>query len=130
MDIFKIAGIGLAATVLAVFIKNQRPEFAIQISLLGAVVIFTLILPYLRTIVVMISDISDRIGIEPGYLKLVLKVMGIAYITQFASELCSDAGETSLASKIELAGKVIIMTLSMPVLYSLLDIVCEIMELG
>ena len=130
MDIFKIAGIGLAATVLAVFIKNQRPEFAIQISLLGAVVIFTLILPYLRTIVVMISDISDRIGIEPGYLKLVLKVMWIAYITQFASELCSDAGETSLASKIELAGKVIIMTLSMPVLYSLLDIVCEIMELG
>ena len=130
MDIFKKAGIGLEATDLAVFIKNQRPVFAIQISLLGAVVIFTLILPYLRTIVVMISDISDRIGIEPGYLKLVLKVMGIAYITQFASELCSDAGETSLASKIELAGKVIIMTLSMPVLYSLLDIVCEIMELG
>lgn len=128
MEIFKIAGIGLAAAVLAVFIKNQRPEFAIQASLLTAVIIFAAVLPYLKAIVEMFEEISKEIGLEQVYIGLVLKVIGIAYVAQFASELCRDAGEGAIATKIELAGKIIIMTLSMPVICSLLEVVNDIIR--
>ncbi len=128
MEIFKIAGIGIAATVLAVFVKNQKPEFSIQVSIVAAVVIFVSAFPYLKTIVAMFNDISQKIGLESRYISLVFKVIGIAYVGQFASELCRDAGENAVATKIEFAGKTIIMTLSMPVLYSLLEIVNEIIH--
>ncbi len=130
MDIFKIAGIGLAATVLAVFVKNWKPELAIQISLIATVIIFASVLPYLKTLIDMFKDISNKSGIETRYIGIVLKVIGIAYVAQFASELCKDAGESAIASKIEVAAKVIIMTLSMPVIYSLLEVVNEIIHFG
>ncbi len=126
MDVFKIVGIGMAAAVLALFIKNWKPELAIQVSLAAAVIIFASVLPYLKTLIDMLKDISTRAGIETRYISIVLKVIGIAYIAQFASEICQDAGESAIASKIEFAGKVIIMTISMPVIYSLLDVINEI----
>lgn len=130
MDIFKVAGIGLSAAVIAVFIKNFRPEVSLQISLAAAIIIFAAVLPYLKGIIFMLEDIAEKTHIEKTYIKLVLKVIGVAYIVQFASELCADAGETSIASKIEFAGKVIIMTLSMPAVYSLMEMLENIINFG
>ena len=76
----------------------------------------------------MLRDITARAGVESRYIGVVLKIMGIAYISQFASELCRDAGEGAIASKIEVAGKIIIMTISMPIIYSLLEVVNEIIR--
>ncbi len=130
MDIFKVAGIGLAAASIAVFIKNLRPEISVQISLVAAIIIFAAGLPYLKGIILMLEDIAEKTHIDKTYIKLVLKVIGVAYIVQFASELCTDAGETSIASKIEFAGKVIIMTLSMPAVYSLMEMLENIINFG
>jgi len=130
MDIFKVVGIGIAATILAVFVKNWRPEISIQISLVAAVIIFFAVIPYIKTIFEMFTDISNRIGLDVKYITLILKVIGIAYVTQFGAELCRDAGETSIASKIELGGKVIIITLSMPLMYSFLEVVERIINFG
>ncbi len=129
MDIFKVVGLGLAAAVLAVFVKNWRAEIAIQISLVAAAVIFFMMVPYLKTVLEMFRDISNRIGLDVKYITLVLKVIGIAYITQFGAELCRDSGETAVASKIEFGGKVIIVTLSLPVLYSFLEVVETIVRM-
>jgi stage III sporulation protein AD len=128
MEIFKIAGIGLAATVMAVFIKSQKPEYAIQISLIATLVIFLAVFPYLKTIINMFGDVAESIGLEYQHIGLVIKIIGIAYVAQFASELCRDAGETAVASKIEFAGKIIIMTVSLPVFYNLLEVVNEIIR--
>ena len=59
---------------------------------------------------------------------VVLRVIGIAYVAQFGAELCRDAGESAVASKIEFAGKIIIMTLSMPIMYKLLEVVNKIIQ--
>ena len=128
MEIFKIAGLGIAAATIAVFVKNWKPELAMQVSLSAAIVILITVLPYLKTAINMLKDISDQTGLETSQISLVLKVVGIAYIAQFASELCRDAGENAVATKIELAGKVIIMTLSMPVIYGLMGIVNDIIS--
>ena len=128
MDIFKIAGFGIAAAVFAVFIKGWRPELAMQVSLVATVVILASVLPYLKTVTEMLRDITAQAGVESRYIGVVLKIVGIAYVAQFASELCRDAGEGAIASKIEVAGKVFIMTLSMPIIYSLLEVVNEIIR--
>lgn len=130
MDIFKIAALGLAATVLAVFVKNWRAEIALQISLIAVIIIFFTVMPYLKTVLEMLRDISERTGVDSKYIRLVLKVIGIAYITQFGAELCRDAGEGAVASKIEFGGKVIILSLSMPVMYSFLEVVEKIIRFG
>ena len=128
MDIFKIAGLGIAAAVFAVFIRGWKPELAMQVSLVATVIILVAVLPYLNIVVDMLKNLSNQVGIEYRYMGIVLKVIGIAYVAQFAAELCRDAGESAIASKIELGGKIIIMTLSMPVIYSLLEIVNEIIR--
>ena len=130
MDIFKIAGLGLAAAVMAVFVKNWRGEMAMQISLAAAVIIFLTVIPYIRGVMDMFRDISERIGLEPAYITVILKVIGIAYVAQFGAELCRDAGQSAIASKIEFGGKVMIVTLSMPVLYSFLGVVEQIVKFG
>ncbi len=130
MEIFKVAGLGIAATAMAVFIKSWKPELAIQVSLVASVIIFAAVLPYLKGIVSMLGDISERAGVESEYIELILKVIGIAYVVQFASELCKDAGESAIASKIELAGKIVIMTLSMPAVYSLMEVVENVISFG
>ncbi len=130
MDIFRIVGIGLSAAVLAVFIKNWRGEIAMLISLAAAAIMFFMAVPYLKALFEMFTDISNRIGIDVKYISLVLKVIGIAYVAQFGAELCRDSGESALASKIEFAGKIIIVTLSMPVLYSFLEIIETVIRLG
>ncbi len=130
MDIFKVIGLGLAATFFAVFLKGWRPEIAIQISVAASAVIFFLLAPYIKTVIEMFQDISNQVGMDMKYLSIVLKVIGIAYAAQFGAELCRDAGESAVASKIELAGKIIIMTLSMPVMYKLIEVVNTILQGG
>lgn len=128
MDIFKVVGIGFAATFFAVLLKGWRPEMAIQISVAASVIIFFMLAPYIKTVIEMFRDISNQIGMDIKYIGIVLKVIGIAYVAQFGAEICKDAGESAVASKIELAGKIIIMTLSMPIMYKLIEIINRILQ--
>ncbi len=128
MDIFKIVGLGLAAAILAVFVKNWRAEIAIMISVAAAIIIFLAVAPYLKAVLETFEDISNQIGLDIKYITVVLKVIGIAYVTQFGAELCRDAGESAIAAKIEFGGKVIIMALSMPVMYQFLEVVDTIIR--
>ena len=130
MEVFKVVGIGLAAVFFSVLLKGWRPEIAIQISLAASAVIFILLAPYLKGVVEMLSNISEQTGVNTKYINVVLRVIGIAYVAQFGAELCRDAGESAVASKIEFAGKIIIMTLSMPIMYKLLDVVNKIIQGG
>lgn len=71
----------------------------------------------------MLRQMAEQAGVAEGYFGIVLKVIGIAYLSQFASQLCADAGEGAVAAKIELAGKVLIMAISIPVLTEVLHVV-------
>lgn len=128
MNLIQIIGIGIITAILSLIIKQHRPELAVALPMLGAAAIILCIAPYLKGILTMFEDMAKRVGLESRYLHMVIKIIGVAYLCQFASELCKDAGEGSMASKIELAGKVMILTLSMPVIYRLLDLVSDIIN--
>lgn len=123
MEITRIIGIGLVTAVLSLLIKQHRPELAITIPILGASAILFCLAPYLEGTVNIFRQLGNRIGLESRYLQLILKMVGVAYLCQFSAELCRDAGETSVAGKIEMAGKLMILSLSMPLIYQLLQLI-------
>lgn len=128
MFLFKIIGIGIVGTILSLLVKQYKPEVAIAVPVLTGVVILSFCIPYLSELFRMFESIAEQAGIEHYHLKIVIKIIGVAYICQFASDICRDAGETAIASKIELGGKVTIITLSMPIMYNLLIIVSKIIN--
>lgn len=113
---------------MALTVKQYRPELAIGVSILTAAAILFMCIPYLASVLVMFENIADESGIESEYIKTVIKIIGTAYIFQFASDICKDAGETSVANKLELGGKIIIIVLSMPILYAILELVNNIIN--
>ncbi len=128
MIIYKIIGIGITGAILSVLIKQYRPEFAMAVPVLVSVAIFMFCVPYIESGIDMLSSITDKAGIETGKAGIVIKIIGVSYICQFASDICTDAGERAIAGKIELGGKLVIIAMSMPIIYSLLDIVKEIIN--
>ena len=127
MEIMQIVIIGIITAVLAITVKKQSPDMAVIISIAGSVLIFFTILPMLSGVINLLASIESQISIDTAYIIIVLKVIGVAYIAEFGAQICADAGETSLASKIELSGKIIIMVLSAPIIISMLDMILAIL---
>ena len=126
MEIFQIVGLGVVATILAIVIKAHRPEIAIQISLLTGIIILVVILGKISAVVDLLNSYAQKVNIDLIYFSTLLKIIGIAYIAEFGAEVCRDAGEGAIASKVELAGKVIIILLAVPIITSLLDLIISI----
>lgn len=127
MDIFQIVILAVVSTLIIIVLKVQRPEIALQISLITGVIIFFVVLGKTAAVIQLLKQYADKANIDMVYFSTLLKIIGIAYITEFGSEICKDAGEGAIASKVELAGKVIIIVLAVPIITSLLDLVISIM---
>lgn len=127
MEILQIVGIGLVATFLILILKAQKPEIALQVSILTGIVVFMLVAGKLAAVIELLKSYTQKANIDVIYISTLLKIIGIAYIAEFGAEICKDAGESSIASKIELAGKVIIIVLAAPILTSLLDLIITMM---
>ncbi|HOV25021.1 MAG TPA: stage III sporulation protein AD [Pseudobacteroides sp.] len=127
MEIIQIVGLGIIATVFIVLLKSLRPEIAMLISIITGVVIFIVVAGKLSNIVEILNNIADKAGVDTAYLSTLLKIIGIAYIVEFGAEICKDAGESAIASKIELAGKVAIIFLALPIITALLDLIIKVM---
>lgn len=130
MGIEKIIGIALVAVVLSVLIKEYRPEISVLISVSSVAVMFIVISPYLKTVMASFVNLSEQIGINVSYMIIVIKVIGVAYITQIVSEICRDAGENALGTKMEICGKIIITVMSLPIIYELFEVIGEVINLA
>ena len=126
-DISKIIGIGLIGLIIIVILKQYKPELAIYVSIIAGVLILVFAIEKLTGIINLLQSISNKTNINSSFLKILLKITGITFITEFAVSICSDAGEKAIASKIEIGSKVIIITMSIPVITSLLELVLEIL---
>ena len=127
MDIVKIIGIGLMALIIIVIIKQYKPEFAIYVSLGAGILIFALIASKMSGIIDILKSLANKTAINSDFLVLLIKITGIAILTEFAVNVCKDSGESAIASKIDLGGKVIIMSMSIPIMSSLLETIIKIL---
>lgn len=126
MDIMRIVAVGIVAAVLAVLLREERPEIAVMVSIVTGLVIFVFIISKLNSVIIVLKYFAGKANIDVLYFSTILKVIAIAYITEFGAQICRDAGEGSIASKIELAGKVLIMVIAIPILAALMDIMIKI----
>lgn len=123
MQIIQIAVVGIIASVLAVMLKKEAPQISLIISIAVGVIIFLEIIPELFTAVNLIKSVTEKTDISVKYILLIIKIIGVAYIAQFSTQICIDAGESAIASKIELAGKIFIMVISAPVIMDMIELV-------
>ncbi|MBR4072356.1 MAG: hypothetical protein IKK24_00310 [Clostridia bacterium] len=120
MDIFKILALCILTAVLAVMLKQYKPEYAVFTVVAAAIALILLILGYLIPAAQELKALLDDKGIDSIYFKTALKALGIAYVSEFAADACRDCGQTSMASKAEFAGKTAIFLISLPLLASIL----------
>lgn len=127
MDIIKIIGIGFIAVIIIILIKQYRPEFAIYVSIGAGILIFSIIAGKFSGIIEVLKSFTNKTSINNEFLTLLIKITGIAILTEFAVSICKDSGESAIASKVDLSGKVIIMSMSIPIMASLLETIISIL---
>lgn len=122
MDIFKVVAFSLVATILIVLIKEQRKEIALMLTIIASIGIIVFAIDEISQIINLLSNLTEKSGINKDYLMIIIKVTGIAYIVEFGKNICQDAGQSAIATKLEMAGKVAIVSLSIPILSALLTV--------
>jgi len=125
-DIVKIVGMGLVATVMIVLLRQEKPEIAVQTSIILGAIIFLMMLDKIASVIDILKNLSRRANIDMIYMSTIFKIIGISYIAEFGAQICRDAGSSATASKIELAAKILIMVLSLPILIAVLDLILRI----
>ena len=127
MEVIKIIGIGLIALVIIILLKQYKPEFAMYISLLTVALILLLVADELSGIINLLQSFADKVSINSTFLILLIKITGIAFLSEFAVSICKDSGEAAIASKIEIGTKIIIISMSIPIISSLLEIILSVL---
>lgn len=125
MDIYKVIGLSLVAAILITLVREYKPELAIPISISAGCVIILTVFNEFTPLINDLKSLINESSINYEYFKIMLKALGICYITQFACDVCNDFGHTSLSSKIELCGRITLAALSLPLVSAIIKIVKE-----
>ena len=126
--ILAVVGTGIIASVLAVLLKQYRPELSFGVSLAASAVIFLFLLRELEPVVSGLRELSSRVSYPDGFLTALLKCLGISYLTELGSEVCRDSGQNAIASKIELGGRVLTAAIALPLFLSVLETALSLIQ--
>lgn len=127
MELLKIIGIGLITSVAILVVKQVKPEVAILVTITGSIIILFMLVEMLASVTQIFELIVNKTGLDKELFTSILKIIGIGYITEFGANICTDSGNSSIADKILLAGKIAILVLALPILTALIDIIVGIM---
>ena len=122
MEVFKIVGFAIISVVLVVVLKEERKEMALILSITAGLSLLLFTITKLSTVIDMLNMLVDKSGINKDFLIIILKITGIAYIVEFGKNICKDAGQNAIGTKLEIAGKVIIVALSLPLISALVNV--------
>ncbi|WP_250673210.1 stage III sporulation protein AD [Paraclostridium ghonii] len=122
----KLVGLALISTILCLIIKKDRPEMATFIGILTGVMILMSVTYKFNFIIESINELANKANIPTMYISLIIKLIGIAYLMEFAIQICKDCGEGNIAAKLEFGGKIIVMTMSFPILISIIDMILNL----
>lgn len=129
MEIMKIIGAGFVTAITATLLKTTKPELSFAVTITGVIVILLFIIQALEDSLAIFTMIANMTGVQNGLLRILLKIVGVGYITEFGAGILKDFGSNSIADKITLAGKITIVLLSLPVIETLLGLVKGFLEL-
>lgn len=123
MEIIKIAGIGITGVIIASLLKRDKPEFSVIITVATGLILLVLILSGLTSVVTAFDDLVALSGVDQSLFAGILKIIGIGYLTEYSATVVTDYGASSVANKIQLAGKITIFLMALPIVKALLTAV-------
>ncbi|MEH7441857.1 stage III sporulation protein AD [Heyndrickxia sp. MSNUG] len=126
MEILQIVGVALIATFLALIVKEQKPNFAFLLIVFTGSAIFLFLVDQIYQIIFMIQKLAANARVNLVYVETILKIIGIAYIAEFAAQITKDAGQGAIASKIELGGKILILAMAIPILTVMIETIIRL----
>lgn len=121
MGIVQTALLGVAGALLAIQFKNGKSEYSIYIALAVSILIFLGIMGQFSVFIDTVYEIGESISLDSSYVRTLVKMIGITYVSEFASAICKDAGYQTIAAQIETVGKLMILALSVPVILKVLE---------
>lgn len=127
MDIFAIIGLALIAVTILVVLRQSRPEMALHLTLAVGIIIFLLLVGRIGQILEALQGLAGRAQINQFYLSTILRIIGIAYIAEFGAQICRDAGENTIASRVEFAAQIIIMVMALPIIAAVIETILRLL---
>ena len=127
MDIIKVIGIAFLTLIFTIILKQYRKDFAIYVVIIGGALILLSSLETFRNIIDFINRLSNKSNISSDFIKLLIKITSISILLEFAINVCKDSGESAIASKIDLGGKIIVISMSIPVISTMLNGLLELL---
>ncbi len=125
MDMIQLVLVSMVAALLYIILKDIQPTFAFLILLLTSALIILVVIKQIQIILQLLQAIGERASIDATYIHTILKIIGIAYVTELGANITKDAGLASVASKLELAGKIFIILLAIPIITAVIDVVIQ-----
>lgn len=126
MDIVKIVAIAIVAAVAVLILRQYNNEMAVLVAIGSGVLILILVLDELFEVVYAFYNLAELTGINSGLFSVIIKIIGIGYLSEFGNSICVDANAKNLGDKLLLAGKVMILVTAMPVVLNLIETIIEI----
>ena len=126
MELLKVLLLGIIISMLVVFLKQVKPEYALLCLIVGSIILLVFIINYLSNIFVFFQDVVERTGISNSLFVNLLKIVGLGYLVEFSASVCRDSGNASIADKVILAGKIMIFVVSMPIIRNLFEMILEL----
>ncbi|MCB6993730.1 stage III sporulation protein AD [bacterium 210820-DFI.6.37] len=127
MEILQITAIAIGGVIMAAVVKNFKPELSIYVVLATVIIIFLMALDKLTAVFQFLGAIYEDMTYGKDFFPIIIKVLVVAYLADFTSQLCKDAGEGAIGGKVELAGKIVIFYLSMPILLAILELINSVL---
>ena len=126
MELIKVIVLGLVLSIITVLLKSIKPEYSLICVIVGSVILVMYILSGVQSIFDYFSEIVNKTGIDNVMFKTLLKIIGVGYLVEFSAGVCIDSGNSSIADKIVLAGKVLIFSLSIPIISNLFNMIMDL----
>jgi stage III sporulation protein AD len=127
VEIAQIVGLAIIVTVISAVLKQIKPEMALQLSILAGVAIFLVVMDKIRLVIDLLQKLADQANVNSYYLFIVLKIVGVAYLAELGCQICRDAGENALATKVEIAAKIFVVVLAIPIIVAVMESVMKLL---
>ena len=127
MDVVKIIGVSFVTLIFTIVLKEYKKDFAIYVVIIGGLLILFFSFETIKNIIDFINNLSNKTNINSDFIKLLIKINFISILIEFAVSICKDAGESAIATKLDLGGKIIVISMSIPVISSMLNGLLELL---
>lgn len=127
MEIAQVVGLALVTTILLLILRQERPVLAVVLSIVFSIIIFTVMMGKMASILNVMRELTRRAEVNYFFFATILKILGVAYLGEFAAAICQDAGEQAVAKKVEFASKIIIAVLALPIMIAILESLMQLM---